>query len=157
MSIIDPKYRAKYKTAIDWCSAFIDGLVKTPVTKEKTTTAEDGTKTTETVTTKETRVDLDALFSLAKANSIDVAKYEAQRDQKNAPGRLRMTIGNMLRSAAKNRHGLYNIEGVWTDAPADFIGDGVKTHNPDGSKIKVEKPAAAAAETEKAADETAEA
>lgn len=157
MSIIDPKYRAKYKTAIDWLSSFVDGIVKQAVTREKTTTAADGTKTTETVTTKETRVDLDALFGLAKANNLDVAKYEAQRDQKNAPGRLRMTIGNMLRSEAKKRHGLFSLDGTWNDAPAEFIGDTVKTHNPDGTKIKVEKPAAAVAEAEKSEDETAEA
>lgn len=146
MSIVDAKYRNKYKTAIDWLASFVDSATKVAITKEKTTTGEDGTKTTEIVTTSKTRVDLDALFALAKANSLDVAKYEAQRDQKNAPGRLRMTIGNMLRSAATKRHGLYSIDGTWNDAPADFVGDNPKTHNPDGSKIKVEKAAEAPAE-----------
>lgn len=152
MSIVDPKYRTKYKTAIDWLASFVDGQVKTAVTKEKVNTAEDGTKTTETITTKETRVDLDALFTLARVNGLDVSKYEAQREQKNAPGRLRMTIGNMLRSAALKRHGLYNVEGDWNDAPAEFVGDKVKTHNRDGSKIKVEKPAETKAEETEGAE-----
>lgn len=148
MSIVDPKYRMKYKTAIDWLASFVDAQVKVTVMKDKTTTDTDGNKVTESVATKETRVDLDKLFALAKANSLDVAKYEAQRDQKNAPGRLRMTIGNMLRAAATKRHGLFDADGNWTDAPAEFIGENPKTHNPDGSKIKVEKPAEAAKTTE---------
>ena len=135
MSIIDPKYRNKYRDGGDWLSNFVDGEVKETITKEKTVTAEDGTKTVETVATNKTRISMDHLFALAEANSLDVAKYKADADKPNAPGRLRMTIGNMLRAAAKKRHGLFNVAGEWNDAPAEFIGDSEKTHNPDGSKI----------------------
>lgn len=135
MSIIDPKYRDKYRQGGDWLSNFVDGEVKEAITKEKTVTAEDGTKTVETVQTNKTRISMDHLFALAEANSIDVEKYKADADKPNAPGRLRMTIGNMLRAAAKKRHGLFNVAGEWNDAAADFVGDSEKTHNPDGSKI----------------------
>lgn len=135
MSIIDPKYRTKYRGNADWLSSFIDEQVKQAVTREKTVTAEDGTKTTEVVKTAKTRIDMPSLFGLAEANHLDVAKYKADAEKPNAPGRLRMTIGNMLRAVARKRHGLYDIEGVWHDAPADFIGDAEKVQNPDGSKI----------------------
>lgn len=135
MSIIDSKYRGKYRGNGDWLTNFVDSAVKKIVTKEVTTTAEDGTKTTSIVDTKNTRIDMDALFGLAKANNLDVAKYDEQRDRPNAPGRLRMTIGNMLRSAAKKRHGLFGLDGVWNEADSAFIDGAEKTHNQDGSKI----------------------
>jgi hypothetical protein len=146
MSIIDPKYRNKYRDGGDWLSQFVDSQVKEPVTKEKVVTAEDGTKTTEVVETKQTRINMDNLFALAEVNSIDVDKYKPDADKPNAPGRLRMTIGNMLRAAAKKRHGLYNVHGEWNEADAEFIGDALKTQNPDGSKVVVEKPEAEPAE-----------
>ncbi len=144
MSIIDPKYRGKYRGTSDWLTSFVDAQVKEVVTKQVTTTAEDGTKTVETVDTKNTRINLDSLFALAKANNLNVDKYADQVDRPNAAGRLRMTIGNMLRSAAKKRHGLYNIAGEWNDADAEFIGDAEKTHNADGSKIQKVKAEAEA-------------
>lgn len=139
MSIIDPKYRNKYRGDGDWLSKFIDDQVKAPVVKEKTVTNEDGIKTTEMVETKQTRISMDHLFALAEANSLNVEKYKADADKPSAPGRLRMTIGNMLRAAARKRHGLFDYTGTWHDAPAEFIGDSEKTQNPDGSKIAVAK------------------
>lgn len=138
MSIIDPKYRG-VKKGKDWLSATVEKACVEPVTKQVEKTAEDGTKSTETVTLKKTSFNLDKLFALAEENKLDVAKYKADVDKPGAPGRLRMTIGNMLRSAARKRHGL-NIDGEFVEADKDFIGDSAKTHNPDGSKIKVEKP-----------------
>lgn len=155
MSIIDPKYAATYKNKPkDWTASFIDDHTAIPDTREKTVKVknEDGTETehTETVTLKKTRLDLDALFGLAKANAIDTAEMEAQRDRKNAPGRIRMTLGNQLRAAAKHRHGLNDLNGEFHDAPADFIGDAPKTQNPDGSKIEAPKAEAPADETKAA-------
>jgi len=142
-SIVDPKYRDKYKTNKDWLAALIDDNCVVANTKVKKTKNEDGSETEETVTLKSTSIDLDALFALAEANAIDVAKYKTQIDTHGAPGRLRMTIGNMLRSAAKKRHGLYVLDKAgdksWVDADAAFIGDAEKTHNPDGSKIAKKK------------------
>lgn len=149
MSIIDPKYRDKYRNGGDWLSNFVDGEVKMSIVRNKTVTAEDGTKSTEVVDTNKTRISLEHLFALAEANSLDVAKYKVDAEKPNAPGRLRMTIGNMLRAVAKKRHGLFNVNGDWNDAPAEFIGEIEKTQHPDGSKIAKVKaeaePEAAAA------------
>ena len=144
-SIIPEKYQGKYKGAEDWLSQFIDGQVKTVPMKDKTTTETvDGEEVTKTISVAagKAKLDLDKLFALTDANAIDSKEMQAQRDRKNAPGRIRMTLGNALRAAAKHRHGLNSIYGTWTEAPADFIGDAVKTHNPDGSKIVVAKPSA---------------
>lgn len=150
-SIVPEKYRDRYRGDGDWLKKFINGQIVSTVMKEVTTKAEDGTETTETVPTKKTSMDLDKLFDLASINSINAReKYEDQVERKNAPGRLRMTIGNMLRAAARHRHGLYNLEGEWVEADADFLGDAPKTHNQDGSKIVVEKPKEESAESEDA-------
>lgn len=154
-SIIPEKYQGKYKGAEDWLSTFIDGQVKTVPMKDKTTTETvDGEEITKTISVAagKAKLDLDKLFALTDANAIDSKEMQAQRDRKNAPGRIRMTLGNALRAAAKHRHGLNTIDGVWTEAPADFIGDAPKTHNPDGSKVAVAK---ASAETDAAATEEA--
>ncbi len=141
MTIMPEKFRDKnYKGAQDWVKSFIDGAVLVAVTKEVTTKNEDGTETTETVDTNKTSIDMDKLFALAEANSFDVEKYKGDVEKKNAPGRLRMSIGNMLRAAARKRHGLYTIEGEWTDAPADFIGDAELKEHRDGTKIAKAKP-----------------
>lgn len=146
-SIIPEKYQGKYKGAEDWLASFIDGQVKVVPMKDKTTTETvDGEEITKTISVAagKARLDLDKLFALSEANSIDaeiVKTMREQRDRKNAPGRIRMTLGNALRAAAKHRHGLNTVDGTWTDAPAEFIGDAPKTHNPDGSKIVVAKPA----------------
>lgn len=146
-SIIPPKYQGKYKGAEDWLSEFIDGQVKVVPMKEKTVTegeGDDAVTKTITVAAGKAKLDLDKLFALTDANGIDSREMRAQRDRKNAPGRIRMTLGNALRAAAKHRHGLNTIDGTWTEAPASFIGDSPKTQNPDGSKIVVAKPSAEA-------------
>ncbi len=146
-SIIPEKYQGKYKGAEDWLSKFIDDQVKVVPMKDKTVTEGEGddaiTKTI-TVAAGKAKLDLDKLFALTDANNIDSKDMQAQRDRKNAPGRIRMTLGNALRAAAKHRHGLNNLDGNFVEAPAEFIGEAVKTHNPDGSKIVVAKPSAEA-------------
>ena len=142
-SIIDAKYRDKYRNHTNWLKATIDAAVNEPITKEKEVKAEDGTTSTEVVTLKGTRLNLDKLFNMAEVNNISVDKYKADADKKNAPGRLRMTIGNMLAAAAKKRHGLYvptEDGSEWVDADAEYIGDSPLTHNRDGSKIAKAKP-----------------
>lgn len=143
MSIVDPKYRDKYRENPDWLTSVINDHCYDVVTKEKVTKNEDGSETTETVNTKKTSLNLERFLALAEENHIDVAKYRADMDKKNAPGRLRMTVGNMLRAAAKKRHGLH-VDGKFVHADKEFIGDTPKTHNPDGTKIakEVEKAAA---------------
>lgn len=148
-SIIDPKYRKREKVA-DWFTNFVDERVTVAETKTKTvkTTDEAGNavESSEVVTLKRRKLDLDALFALAKINGIETAKMEEQRDRLNAAGRIRMTLGNSLRAAAKHRHGLFDASGEWHVADADFIGDAPLTQLPDGTKIVVEKAAAVKAE-----------
>lgn len=138
-SIIDPKYRDKYSAdARDFVGSVIDDSCTTAVTKDKTVKDEDGNETTETVTLKRREMDLDLLFTMAENNAIDVSKYRDQADRKNAPGRLRMTLGNMLRARAKRRHGIYDASGEWHDAPEDFLDGAERTEEKDGTKIKKE-------------------
>jgi len=154
MSIMPDKFRSKdYKGAQDWLTSFVDGQVKVAVTKTVTTKAEDGTETTSTVDTAKTTVSMDALFALGKVNNLNVDKYADQVENKNAPGRLRMTIGNMLRAAARKRHGLFDVNGEWHAAPDDFVGDAELKENRDGTKIAKVK----AAETAEPAKEDADA
>lgn len=147
-SIIDPKYRDKYKGEKDWLSKFIDDNATTAVMKTKVTKAEDGSETSEEIDTGKRQLDLDKLFDLADANGIDArGRYGEQVSNAGAPGRLRMTVGNMLRAAARKRHGLNDINGEWNDADAAFIGDSERSEERDGSKIakaKAEKEAEAA-------------
>ena len=156
-SIIPPKYQGKYKGAEDWLSEFIDGQAKVVPMKDKTVTdgeGDDAVTNVISVAAGKAKLDLDKLFALTDANGVDSKEMQAQRDRKNAPGRIRMTLGNALRAAAKHRHGLNTIDGTWTEAPAAFIGDSPKTQNPDGSMIVVAKPSA---ETETDAPAAAEA
>lgn len=141
-SIIDPKYAERYKTKPkDWLGNFLDEQVTTAEMKEKTIKGEDSEEDTKRMVASGKRVlDLDKLFALCEQNSLDTAKMKEQADRKNAPGRIRMTLGNSLRAAARKRHGLFDVDGNWTEADADFIGDSAKTHNADGTKIVVEKP-----------------
>jgi hypothetical protein len=142
-SIIPEKYQGKYKGAEDWLAKFIDGQVKSVPMKTKTVKegeGDDAIEKTIEVAAGPAKLDLDKLFGLCKANSIATADMEAQRDRKNAPGRIRMTLGNSLRAEARHRHGLNTIDGEFIEAPAEFVGDAPKTKNADGSKIAVAKP-----------------
>lgn len=140
-SIIGEKYRDRYSPENrDFIGSVIDDTCTTAVTKDKTTKDEDGNEVTETVTLKRREMNLESLFAMAEANGIDTAKYRERADRPNAPGRLRMTLGNMLRARAKRRHGIFDAEGTWHDAPADFIAGAEKTEEPDGTKIAVAKP-----------------
>lgn len=144
-SIIPARYLGRYKDK-DWLGEFIDAQATTAVTKDKKTTvkADDGTDTTttETVETGKRKLDIDKLTALAKANHVDTSKLEAQSERPNFAGRARMTWGNSLRAAAKHRHGLYDLEGNWIEAPAAFLGEAAKTQNPDGTKIVTKTPEA---------------
>lgn len=142
-SIIPEKYRGKRDA--DWLATFVDGEVKVAVMKTVKAKDKEGNVTGEKqVPSAKTSVDLDRLFKLCHQNGIDTAKMEEQRERPNAPGRIRMTLGNSLRAAARKRHGLYNLEAEWVEAPADFIGDLPLKENPDGTGIaKAAEPVAA--------------
>lgn len=151
-SIISEKYAGRGKEK-DWLGRFIDDQAVSPVTREKTVKNDDGTETTEAVATSKTTLDLDRLFALCSANHIDTSKMEEQRGRPNAPGRIRMTLGNSLRAAARKRHGLFDIDREWRAAPGEWLNGAPLKENPDGTKVVVDAPADAAeveAETEAA-------
>lgn len=146
-SIIPAKYQGKYREK-DWLGNFIDQHATTVATKSVKVKGEDGKPTgeTEEVETNKRVLDLDAFFALCKANGIDTAKMEEQRDRPNAPGRIRMTLGNSLRAAARRRHGLNTADGEFVVADAEFVDGHEKTETPDGERIakapvKEEEPA----------------
>lgn len=140
-SIVSDKYRDKYKNAPkDWFKTFIEG--QATATRTVKVTKPNPTNPDEKITVDEQRpdgVDVKALFKLAKANGLNVDKYEAQVDDHGFPGRFRMTVGNMLRTVAKQRHGLFNKDGTFTSAPTDWLstnGAGDKpSHDQKGVKI----------------------
>ena len=161
MSIIDMKYRGRYRQSSDWLGTLIEQQATNPVMKTKTTRVEGEPDLVETVETGRRQLDLGKLFSLAEANGIAATeKFGDQTERKNAAGRLRMTIGNMLRAAAKHRHGLYiigeNGELEWVDADAEFIGDRERTQERDGTKIAKAKPAPVEATSENSDDENSD-
>ena len=147
-SIIPSKYAAAYKErGPDWVGDKI---------------AENCVDVTKNDKGKETSaLDVDRLFDLAKANNIDTAKYEEQVDRPNAPGRLRMTIGNMLRARVKRRHGMFNANGKWSNAPEAFLeaigAEDKPTEKRDGEKIAKPKPPKAETPTAEDLAETDEA
>lgn len=158
-SIIGKKYGKGYRGAEDWCRDFIDEQVKVAKTSTKEVKNEEtGEVTTETRELKGKVLDIDKLLGLARVNNLDegaIANLEKQKDKRNAPGRIRMSIGNMLRAAAKKRHGLYDLDGEWTDAPTDFVGETERTEERDGKTIA--KAPAQEAPAEEPAEEAAEA
>ena len=160
-SIVDPKYRGRKNE--DWVAKLITDHATAYKEVVKKVDVEGSTEKAEVKEQKANGVDVDGLFKLAAVNNLDVAKFNDQRESHGFPGRFRMTVANMLRGAARNRHGLYapGAEGedpTWISAPADWLASSnppapkEPTQNPDGSKIVKAKPAK---ETEAAASEPA--
>ena len=134
-NIIDPKYAERYRGDGDFLSSLIKAECYVQLLKD----GKDGEK----VNNGKPILDLEKLFDLAEANGIPAReKYSDQTDRKNAAGRLRMTIGNSLRAAARKRHGLYTAAGVWKTADKNFIGDHPLTEQRNGAKIVKEAESA---------------
>ena len=142
MSIIDSKYAAKYRGDGDWVAQFIKGNCFFQKLKTVETKDDEGNVTgEESVNDGKPTLDVNALFAIAESNGIDAtAKYGDQRERKNAPGRLRMTIGNSLRAIARRRHGLYDSDKNWHAAPEGFA-EGEPIETPEGEKIRHEEAA----------------
>lgn len=150
MSIVPDKYKGKYKGPSDWLGHFInDQAYSAKIEAEyEVTKNEDGSeKKTLKRKAVPAKLDVSKLFALAHQNGLKTDKYGTAAENEKNGGRMRMTIGNMLRAEAKARHGLVDLAGNFVEADADFIGDHVKTKNADGSKIVTAK----AAETKEAA------
>ncbi len=141
-SIINPKYRDKYKTP-DWLGGVINGLSNKMVEVEKKIKDENGKE--KTIKTKKPEgVNVDTLIALATENKCDeksIARIEAAKGTNGAEGRARMTIRNMLQSVAKRRHGLL-INGKFVSAPAEWLTEKQAPADPtekrDGTPIKKE-------------------
>lgn len=136
-SIINPKYKGKYKGASDFIGELIDSNCRSASEKGQG------------------ELNPSLVIQLGRKNNLDAKKLdnlEAQIGQKNAPGRIRMTVGNMLRAAAKRRHGLLDLHGNEVAAPEGFeVSD--KTENLDGSRIAKAPEASEASAAEGAASE----
>lgn len=144
-SIVSAKYRNKYKGATrDWLAQYLfDNATKT---KDVTVTKPSADNPDEKVTTTEKRpdgIDTGVLLTLCDANGGQKVtdKLRGHESDHGFAGRCRMTIGNVLRRVAGERHGIVGVDGNFVPAPTAFltqIGAGEKpTHNPDGSKIAV--------------------
>lgn len=80
----------------------------------------DGQITVKDEETKKLVLDKNKLFDLAKANGVDAAKYRKDFVPENA-GRIRMTIGNMIRGAAVRNGKLITLGGGTKTVPADLL------------------------------------
>lgn len=170
-SVVDPKYRDRMKgREPDWVAARIAQFATaTREVKTKVTEGEgENAKTIEKVEKRPAGVDADALSNLMRINHLNPDPYIKSKNQ-GWEGRFRMTASNMLRTRAKQFHGL-NLPtdkgGVaFVSAPKDFLASknaGEKpSHNyTDGSKIappKPEKPAEEAKGADSKKTETASA
>ncbi len=75
-----------------------------------------------------------ALFGLAEVNKLDIKKYKSGFKASDA-GRIRMTIGNMLRGAAARRHKLLTPGGKSTLVPPKLV-KGQPTEDAKGERIR---------------------
>lgn len=138
-SIINPKYRDKYKDP-DYKPDFVADMI-------------DDAALTKDDKGKSQGLNQSLMLDLAAKNGVseaDLKNLRASVGTKNAGGRIKMTVANMLRARAKRRHSLMDLQGKVHKVPSDFV-VGEKTENDDGSKI--EKPKAPAPAPAK--DETA--
>lgn len=121
MSIINEKYRNKYRGAGDWLKQVIDTHCYDAQTRQVERTDENGVKSVETVELKRKKLNFDKLFALADENGYDArGRFGTEVDKPNAPGRIRMSVGNSLRSVAKKNKGL-KVNGEFVAAPDSFL------------------------------------
>lgn len=167
-SIIDPKYRDKYKSK-DWLATFIGEqasqtkvIPAKPATEAVAQVGEIGkegfkpAKPAQPATEEKTvhdGVDTEKLFELGTKNGLDLSKFQTQRESHGFEGRFRMTVRNMLQTVVKQRHGLKGLDDKFHSAPADFLhaksAPAKPTHDQHGVKHAVEKaPKEAKAEPE---------
>ena len=145
VNFMPERYRDKYRGGQDWLGDFINANCRKVL--------EEG---------KAAQLCLDSLMVLAEVNAVDakdVSYWRKQFNKPGAPGRIRMTIGNMLRARAKRRHGLLDLEGNWVEADVEFIGDARRTEESDGSpseEVLKEQEAKKAEQAAKKAEREAE-
>lgn len=139
-SIINEKYKGKYKGASDPIGELINA--------QCVGTGED-----------KKALNIDDLFTMAENNNLDaekLANFKTQVGTKNAAGRLRMTIGNMLRSAAIKRGGLFGADGKWHANPSDWDKNADPVEDRQGKSLKAAEPKTPKADKGKEAAPAAE-
>ena len=153
-SIIPSKYRDRPKTD-DWLTDFMESQCTNVEEKTFPEKKDKEGNIKEAARTEEVRVfDLEKIYALALANGVPQAKIDNYRANSRGPsdvGRMRMTVGNMLRARGRRRHGLNDLEGNFVEADEAFVAGHSKTENPDGTKIKREEATEQTQSTEAAA------
>lgn len=130
-SIIDPKYRLKYKTPDFLAQLLLDNTSKEKTIPANAASAQVGeigkegykpAKEAKPERVVKDGVDIDKLFALASENGLGarIEKFKAQVGGHGFEGRIRMTIRNMLQPVVKQRHGLI-VNGTFVSAPDDFL------------------------------------
>ena len=110
-----PRKEVENMSLNEWVKQFMDGHIYKN---------ENGKRT----------MDPRALFGLAEVNKLDIKKYKSGFKASDA-GRIRMTIGNMLRGAASRRHKLLTPGGKSTLVPPKLV-KGQPTEDTKGERIK---------------------
>lgn len=143
MSIIPDKFRDKtYKGAEDWISTeFLAKHAMTPAVPGKKAEPDSPA-----VKAEPAKINVTALFDLAAANGVDAEHLRPGSENHGAAGRIKMTIANMLRSRAKKRGGLFDVNKKWHKAPAEFMvdkdGNPIEAvHDKDGNWLSGKAPA----------------
>ena len=128
---IDALKAGKFSSAGDWINQLMDKHYTTEIPGTPAEKDADG-KVTKRATKGKREFDIEGATAWAEENGLTVKTYPN-------PGMYRMNIGNMLRAAAKRRHGLMR-DGKFRKAPDDFPVNEEKTEKPDGTKIAKAKP-----------------
>ncbi len=144
-SIVNPKYRDKYKEQ-DWLGTLIGTqIAKTKVVEKM---EGEGDKAKKVKVTVPDGIDSDILLSLGDLNGVPTEGLKAQVGSHGFVGRARMTIRNALQARIKQRHGLFvpasNKSGKsWVEADADWLkakgAPEAPSHDRGGEKFAVAK------------------
>lgn len=84
-------------------------------------------------------LNVDAVCDLGEANGMPCETLRSQKDRRNAPGRIRMSVVNGLRARARKRFGIYDLHGEWVDAPEEFTEGLTRTQGRDGAPLSTPK------------------
>ena len=120
MTIVDPSYRARYVGRGDWVKQQIDEYCYKPKTTTIGVTQPDGSIQYEVKESKRKYFRPDLLFAMAEENGIEGVQdnWSDVLEKKNGEGRVRMSVGNMIRAAARRNKGL-TIHSVFKEMPED--------------------------------------
>lgn len=118
MTIVDPSYRARYVGRGDWVKQQIDDYCYQSKTSTVGVTQPDGSIRYEIHKSKRKYFYPDLLFDMAEENGIEGVRenWVAVLEKKNGEGRVRMSVGNMIRAAARRNKGL-TVNGSFVQMP----------------------------------------